>query len=141
MPVVRHFLGGEHRDRSGADARVERLHQPEGGDRARDIDMRAHRGGMDPGVGAPGGLHRHRLAGDRERGFLQRLLDARAVRLPLPAHERAAVEFDRQRESGHRIVPGVTVKPRSNSCAGITPRPARWTRVGRIAPPAQAIVS
>ena len=40
-----------------------------------------------------------------------------------------------------RRVPAGRAKPRSNSAGVITPRPARWTRVGAIAPSPQAMVS
>ncbi len=64
--------------------------------------MRAHRGRVDAGVGASGGVDADRLAGDPFEGFLERLLDARPVELALPAEKRAAVIFDRQRETCHR---------------------------------------
>src|SRR3569623_817643 len=41
--------------------------------------MRAHRGGMDPGIGAPRGVHRDLLARDPVHRDLDRLLHARAV--------------------------------------------------------------
>ena len=56
------------------------------------------------------------LAGHAEDRLLDRLLDRRAMVLPLPAHERPAVIFDRQPQAGHgRIVPAGIAKPRSNS--------------------------
>jgi hypothetical protein len=59
-------------------------------------------------------------------GFLDRLLDARPVRLPLPAHERPPVIFDRQPETRHpSLVPAGTGKPRSSSAGVMAPRPAR----------------
>ena len=39
------------------------LAQPVRGQRLGDVDMRRHRQRMDPGIGAAGGVHRHRLAG------------------------------------------------------------------------------
>ena len=68
----------------GAQARVERLHQPERLDRLGDVEMRPHRQRVDPGIGAPRGVQRHALAGDRERRFLDRLL-ARWRRSPAAA--------------------------------------------------------
>src|SRR3546814_4973131 len=63
--------------------------------------MRAHRDGMNAGVGAPGAEHLRILGGEAVDRFLDRLLDAGAVRLPLPAHKGAAVIFDGEGEAGH----------------------------------------
>src|SRR3546814_11258274 len=63
--------------------------------------MRAHRDGMNAGVGAPGAEHLRILGGEAVDRFLDRLLDAGAVRLPLPAHIGAAVKFDGEGEAGH----------------------------------------
>src|SRR3546814_16390723 len=63
--------------------------------------MRAHRDGMDAGVGAPGAEHLRILGGEAVDRFLDRLLDAGAMRLPLPAHKGAAVIFDGEGEAGH----------------------------------------
>ena len=54
--------------------------------------------------------------------------------LPLPAHERPAVIFDREPQAGHRrIVPAGIAKPRSNS-SGAHRRPAgALDQSGRIA--------
>src|SRR3569623_1905890 len=142
MPVVGHDRTGEDRDRRGSHERVERLSQPERRDRPHDIEMRAHRGGMDPGIGAPGGVDRNVLAGNPVPRDLDRLLHARPVRLALPAHERPAVIFDGQRETRHasRVPAGIT-KPRSSSDDVMTPRPARCSEVGRITPSPVAMPS
>src|SRR3546814_3414709 len=87
--VVGDRVAREHRDGGGTKLRVERFHQPKGRDALRDVDMRAHRERVDAGVGAPGAVHRGLLAGDARDGLLQRLLDAGAVRLALPAHIRS----------------------------------------------------
>src|SRR3546814_3457550 len=68
---------------------------------------------------------------DLARRVLDRLLDAWPVRLALPAHEGRAVIFDGEREPRHKRVPAGIGKPRSNSSALMTPRPARWTSIGR----------
>src|SRR5690606_21204226 len=105
-----------------------------------DVGMRGHRPAVDSGIGAPGGVDHRLLAGDGGDRLLDRLLDAGAMRLPLPAHEGAPVELDGQAETGHvrdgpaRWVPAGMAKPRSSSPALIAALPARWTRVGRIAP-------
>src|SRR3546814_1554160 len=78
---------------------------------------------------------------DLARRVLDRLLDAWPVRLALPAHEGRAVIFDGEREPRHKRVPAGIGKPRSNSSALMTPRPARWTSIGSIAPTAHAIVN
>ncbi len=136
MPVVGDDLARQDRDRVRAEQGIEALHQPEGGDRAGDIDMRAHAPRMDPGVGAAGAEHLHRLTGEAVDRLLDRLLDAGAVGLPLPAHEGAAVILHRQRKACHaRRVPAGMGKPRSSSADVMAPRPARWRRVGRSAVP------
>src|SRR3569623_2671417 len=102
--------------------------------------MRAQADRVDPGGGPPGGVYGYILAGDLVRRAFDRGLDARPVVLPLPAIERAAGIFDRQRESSHNFVPAGTENPRKNSSDVMMPRPARWTSVGLIAPVPQAIV-
>src|SRR3546814_15200918 len=103
--------------------------------------MRAHPQRMHPGIGSPGSVDHRFLLGDRARRVLDRLLDAWPVRLALPAHEGRAVIFDGEREPRHKWVPAGIGKPRSNSPALMTPRPARWTSIGSIAPTAHAIVN
>src|SRR6185503_6063723 len=77
---------------------------------------------------------------DRPDRLLDRLLDRRSVRLALPAHERTAVIFDDQFVAGHlTTAPAGMTKPRSSSAGIGGARPARWTRVGTIAPSPQAI--
>lgn len=88
--------------------------------------MRAHGERMDACIRATGSVHRDLLTGNSPGRFLDRLLYARPVRLPLPAHEGAAVIFDRQRKPAHdSSVPAGMGKPRSRSAAGMAPRPAR----------------
>src|SRR3546814_3079072 len=57
VPVARDDLAPDDRDRRGTKLRVERLGQLERGQRLFDVDMRAHRDGMNAGVGAPGAEH------------------------------------------------------------------------------------
>src|SRR3546814_1571818 len=83
VPVARDDLAPDDRDRRGTKLRVERLGQLERGQRLFDVDMRAHRDGMNAGVGAPGAEHLRILGGEAVDRFLDRLLDAGAVRLPL----------------------------------------------------------
>ena len=130
-------LAGEHGDRGGPQAGVERFHQAERGDVLRDIDMRPHRQRVHPGIGASGGVERHRLAGHRVDRFLDRLLHRRPVRLALQAHERAAVEFEGQGEAGHCVQTHCPVTPdliRGPRCAtlrksGTPDRPERCRRL------------
>src|SRR5690348_15826640 len=97
--------------------------------------MCAHREGMNARVGSAGGDDLACFAGHPLQSFLQSLLDGRAMLLTLPAHERAAVIFDRQSPPAHgRMLPLVMGKPRSNSPALIGARPARWTRRGWTMP-------
>jgi hypothetical protein len=78
--------------------------------------------------------------------FLDRLLDAGAVRLPLPAHEGAAVKFDGEREAGQsRPRARVGIANTRSSSSRRHERQARArarTKIGRIAPArCSAIVS
>ena len=124
MPVVGDLLDLEDRDRMGPDERVQPLAQAVRRQRLRDVDMRGHGQRMDAGVGAAGGVDRCLLAGHPLQRFLERLLDRRAMVLPLPAHERPAVIFDRQAPAGHgRIVPFGIGKPRSSSSGVIGAAP------------------
>src|SRR5205085_6576433 len=133
-------LGREDRDRQRPQLGVGPVGEPVRSDRLLDIDMGGHRQRMDAGIGAPRGMESHLLMADRPDRLLDRLLDRRAVRLPLPAHERAAVIFDRETKARHAsVAPAGMTKPRSSSAVVMAPRPARWTRLGRIDPPPQAM--
>jgi hypothetical protein len=57
--------------------------------------------GVDAGVGAAGAADHHRLAGERQRGLLDRLLDGPPVLLPLPTDKRAAIIFDGELVARH----------------------------------------
>ena len=63
--------------------------------------MRDLAGGMDAGIGAPGGGDAGRGRIERAQGGLDRLLHRRLPRLALPAGEAAAMVFDLQRISRH----------------------------------------
>src|SRR3546814_233481 len=142
MPVVVHGAAIDDRHRIWAKLRVQRLRQPEGRDRIIQIDMCDLPARMDARVGAAGGMDHRQMAGDALQRFLDRLLDGRAMRLPLPAHEGAAVIFHRQAKAGHpATVPGGRGLPRSSAPGSIAPLPCRWARVGRMAPLPQAMVS
>ena len=79
-----------------------------------------------PASVATGGVERGAFADDGGCGIFDRLLQRRAMRLPLPAHIGAAVIFHCQAEAGHfSRVPGGIGKPRSNSPVDIALRPAR----------------
>ena len=98
-----------------------------------DLDMRAHRHGVDPGICPASCVYRGELASHLRERFFQRLLDRRPMILPLPAHEGAAVIFDGQPPACHcRIAPFEMLKPRNNSPDVMTARPARWTFNGRM---------
>ena len=134
VPVVRDRLALRHRDGQGAHLGIERLHQPEGRDVLLDVAVAAHGERMDPAVGAARRMERDLFAGDRLDRFLHRLLHARPMALALEALERAAVEFEREREAGQCTrVPAAIGLPRRKSATSIAGLPARWMRVGRIA--------
>jgi hypothetical protein len=61
-----------------------------------DLTERVH-----PGIGPPGGDHRHLLAAESAHGVFQRLLHRSAFTLPLPAAKRPAVIFQDQLVAGH----------------------------------------
>ena len=113
------YLAPEDRDRQRPQLGVGAVGEPVRADRPFDIDMGGHRQRVDAGIGPPGGVERHLLVGDRLDRLLDRLLDRRAVRLALPAHERAAVIFDGEAEAGHAprrsVAPTGMSKPRSSS--------------------------
>ena len=81
--------------------RVEPLAEPEGLPVALKVDMRDLAQRMHAGVGAPRAMGGRALAGHGEEGALQRLLDRKAVLLPLPADERRAVIFEGELEARH----------------------------------------
>src|SRR3546814_20331164 len=97
---------------------------------------------MDAPVGAAGVMDTRQRPGDALQRYLDRLLDGRARRLPLPANEGAAVIIHRQAKAGHpATVLGGRGQPRSSAPGSIAPLPCRWARVGRMAPLPQAMVS
>lgn len=59
-----------------------------------EVDDLAER--MDAGIGAAGGLCRHRLTREAEDRLFQRLLHAHPIGLALPAAEGGSVVFERQ---------------------------------------------
>ena len=119
MPIVGHHFAPNDRYRFGAQVRIESFHKAEGRDVLCNIDVAAHGECVDAGVGAPGAVQPHVLAEHSKGGFLDRLLHARPVLLPLEAVEGRAVEFEREREAGHRgaILP----RPVIPAQAGIQP--------------------
>ena len=80
---------------------VKPLPQPVLRERLGDIRVRRHGKRVDPGIRAARAMNGRQLAGHAMDGFLERLLDGRPMVLPLPAHERPAVEFDGQPPAGH----------------------------------------
>ena len=104
MPVVGDDGAMRHRDGIGAEVRIERLHQPVRLDVLLGIQMAAHRDRMDARIGPAGAVQPHLLAQHAKGCFLDRLLDARPVLLPLEAEEGCPVEFESKREAGHSDV-------------------------------------
>ncbi len=110
VPVIALHRAADHRHRIGAQMGVEGFHQAEGFDLLVDVDMADHGQRMDAAVGAPGAVHAHLLAGDGLHRLFHCLLHARPVFLPLQAHERAAIEFERQGKAGHSTAPAVRLE-------------------------------
>ncbi len=110
-------LALDHRDRLGAQLGVERFRPAGTGVSFFSISTCARiASAWTPASVRPAACSVTRLAGHRQHGFLDRLLHGRPVRLPLQAHERAAVEFEGEGEAGQRtMVPAGTGLPRSNS--------------------------
>ena len=98
-----HDLAGEDRDRMRAAAGVERLHQPERRDRAaRCRDARASPSAWTPASVRPAAWTATASPVIACAALLDRLLHARAVRLALPAHERAGRHIRWSARSGSR---------------------------------------
>ena len=125
MPVLRHRLTGEYRDRQGPQPGVESLSESISRYRFADIDMRGHGTGMDTGIGAACGVQYGGFARDGGNRCFDRLLDAGSVGLALPAHERATIIFDGEPEARQNRVPGGIAKPRNRSAGLIIALPAR----------------
>jgi hypothetical protein len=101
VPVVRLRFAREDRYRIRPEMRIERLHQTEGRDVFRNVRMGAHREAVDARIRPTRAMHHRRFAGNPLQRLLDRLLHGGAVRLPLPAHERAAIKLHREGEAGH----------------------------------------
>ena len=81
--------------------RVEPLAEPERIPVALKVDMRDLAQRMHAGVGAPRAMRGRALSRHGEERALERLLDRKAVLLPLPADERRAVIFERELVARH----------------------------------------
>ena len=119
MPIVGHHFALRDRDRFGAQVRVESFHQPEGRDVLCNIDMATHGERMHARIGAARAVQSHLFAQHAKGGFLDRLLHARPVLLPLEAEEGRSVELESEREAGHRG--GILPRPVIPAQAGIQP--------------------
>lgn len=142
MPVVRHGLAGQDGDRGRAKVVIDRFHQPEGINVLRHLDMSAHSKRVNACVSSAGSMQGYGLARRCVHSLFHRLLDRRPMGLTLQAEERCAIKLEGEGEAGQAsVVPAAIAQPRNRSAVAITGRPARWTKVGRIAPVAQAMVS
>ena len=81
--------------------RIEAFAEPERRPVALKLDMRDLAQGVDASVRAPRAMRGRLLSRHGEDRALQRLLDRKAVPLPLPADERRAVIFKRELEARH----------------------------------------
>ena len=97
-----HALGSENRDWVRLEQRVEALAKPERIPIALEVDMRDLAQRVHARIGAPGAMGGRALRGHRDKRALQRLLDRKAVLLPLPADEGRAVIFEGELEAQHR---------------------------------------
>ena len=64
-------------------------------------EVRYHIARMDACIGAACGVEDDLFLRDRAGGIFNGLLDGRAMRLALPAHEGAAIKFHGEGEAGH----------------------------------------
>ena len=101
VEIVAHALDAENRDGMGMKERIEPLAEPERLPVALEIDMRDLAQRMHASVGAPRAMRDRTLAVMASDRALQRLLDRKAVPLPLPADERRAVIFERELKARH----------------------------------------
>src|SRR5208283_621811 len=101
LELVRDRACRKHGDRVRPEMRIDRVPQAIDPPLSREIDMRDLSQRMDAGIRAPGAVHDALVAVDRRDRLLEPLLNGDPIRLPLPADERTAVIFDRQREAGH----------------------------------------
>ncbi len=141
VEVGRNLPDGQHRYRRSCELEpsIQRFHQAERRERPFEFHMRGHGAGMHAGVSSPGGMDHDFFAADFVGGRFQRLLNGRAMRLPLPTHEGAAIIFDRQPEALQRASPGESRLPRSQSAAAIRGLPSGCTISKEIAPSPVAI--
>ena len=123
-------LGAEDRHRIGMDERIEPLLKPEGRPVALEVDMSDLSQSMHARVGAPGAMRGRVLAGHGEDRSFQRLLDRKAVRLPLPADERAAVIFEDELEARH-LEPGQRRREERRRSLRREPHRCADRRIGR----------
>ena len=101
VPVVGDRLDRRHGDRVGPDKRVEPLAQAMLGQRLRESTWAAIASAWTPASVRPAAWTAASSPVMRMDRLLERLLHRRAMVLPLPAHERPAVIFDRQPPAGH----------------------------------------
>jgi hypothetical protein len=99
--AVGHDLGRQDGDRLRPQMRVRRVPDGVGAPIPGEIEMRHLVGRVDAGIGAPGAMHPHRLAGEALDRLLDRLLHRAAVQLPLPARKGRAVIFDDELVARH----------------------------------------
>ena len=131
MPVAGDFIDFQNRDGVRPHQSIQPLAQPLRREGPFDVDVSGHRHCMNSGIGSACSADYGMFASHPTERLLERLLDRRTMVLPLPAHERPAVIFDRQPPAGHvRIVPLSIGNPLSSSSTVIGARPARWTRIG-----------
>ena len=125
MPIIADDFAGIDRNGIGPQMRVYRLHQAERIDLLLNVDMAAHSQGMHACIGAPCAVQHSLFARDAANRFLDALLHAWAMLLPLEPLKRGAVKFDGESEAGQvSLVPGSTGLPRRKSSSSIAGLPA-----------------
>ena len=130
--AVGHDLGRQDGDRLGLQMRVRRVADRVGAPLLGEIEMRHLVGRVNAGIGAPGAMNPHRLAGEALDRLLDGLLHRAAVELPLPARKRRAVIFDDELVAGHAQASRSRRRPKPRAAQEFLRRhgaavPARWT--------------
>ena len=119
VPALRGDLGLQHHHRLVDQVGVEGVAHGQCGPVLRKIHVHHLAGGVDPGIGATGGLQAQGLAAEGEDCALHRALDRGQVTLGLEALVGATIVLEGQAIAGHQAscVPAGRGRPRRKSAA------------------------